>query len=143
MAYSSPQNTVQKAGGVAVSEAAGARHAYEILHIGFIVLPILAGIDKFFDYLTDWDKYLAPWIPSLLHVAPHQFMQVVGGVEIVAGLLVAFRARIGAYVVAAWLAGIILNLAINPNHYWDVAVRDLGLLLSAVALGFLSSERSS
>lgn len=84
----------------------GSRRAYRVLHAGFVVLPILAGADKFLHVLTDWDKYLAPWI------------------EIVAGILVAVRPRIGGFVVAVWLTGIIVNLVALPE-YWDVAVRDL------------------
>ena len=116
-----------------------AKDAYQILHLGFAVLPILAGIDKFFHLLVNWDQYLAPRIASLLPVAPSTFMQIVGGIEIVAGLLVAVRPRVGAYVVAFWLWGIIANLLMLGGYY-DVALRDFGLSLGALALGRLSSH---
>ena len=117
--------------------------AYQILHIGFIVAPTLAGLDKFFHVLTNWDQYLAPAIAKILPISGHGFMLLVGVVEMVAGLLVALKPRIGAYVVAAWLAGIIVNLLVLGS-FFDVALRDLGLLLGAVALGRLSEvhERS-
>lgn len=113
------------------------RQAYRILHFGFVAAPVIAGLDKFAELLCDWDKYLAPPIARVLGGASHSFMLVVGVVEILAGLLVALRPRIGAYVVAAWLAGIILNLVIGL-HYFDVALRDFGLLLGALALGRLA-----
>src|SRR5438067_355098 len=112
--------------------------AYEILHWGFTVAPILAGADKFFHLLCDWDKYLAPWIVNIVHNG-HGFMLVVGVVEIVAGIVVAWRPRWGGYLVAAWLAGIIVNLVTYPG-YFDVALRDLGLLLGALALARLSMQ---
>jgi hypothetical protein len=118
---------------------AGAYHAYQTLHFGYVLLPLIAGIDKFTEYLADWDKYLAPVVSKSLGVAAHSCMMAVGVIEIVASLLVAFFPRIGAYVVAGWLAGIILNLALNPIHYWDVAARDFGLLLGALALGSLTA----
>jgi hypothetical protein len=117
---------------------AGAQHAYQILHFGFIVLPLIAGIDKFTEYLADWDKYLAPVVSKTLGIATHSIMMGVGVIEIIASFLVAFFPRIGSYVVAGWLAGIIINLALNPIHYWDVAARDFGLLLGALALGSLT-----
>ncbi|MGH7565802.1 MAG: hypothetical protein ACREK2_03135 [Gemmatimonadota bacterium] len=113
-----------------------ARNARGILHFGYIVLPIAAGADKFVNVLTDWDKYVAPWFQDLLPFSTSTFMALVGVVEIAAGLIVAFRPRIGAWIVAGWLAVIILNLLALPE-YWDVALRDVGLLLGAVALGRL------
>jgi hypothetical protein len=127
---------------VANDADAGAYHGYQILHIGFVLLPFLAGIDKFMEYLADWDKYLAPVVSSTLHLPAHTIMMGVGAIEIVASLIVAFMPRVGAYVVAGWLAGIIVNLALNPIHYWDVAARDFGLLLGALALGSLSAWAS-
>lgn len=118
----------------------GTRTAYRVLHVGFVALPVVAGADKFLHLLTDWDKYLAPWIDGAIPGSATAFMGVVGAVEIVAGLLVAARPRIGGFVVAAWLAGIIVNLVALPE-YWDVAARDLGLALGALALGLASSER--
>lgn len=111
--------------------------AYRILHLGFVVAPILAGADKFFGLLVDWEQYLAPFVAGLLPVSAHTFMLLVGLVEIAAGVLVAVKPRIGAYVVSAWLVGIIVNLLIAGNYY-DVALRDLGLALGALALGRLS-----
>lgn len=111
--------------------------AFEILHWGFVAAPLLAGADKFSNLLTHWEQYLAPSLAQLSPFTPHVTMQVVGVVEVVAALLVAVRPRVGAYVVAAWLCGIILNLLLLGNHY-DVALRDLGLALGALALGRLS-----
>jgi len=108
--------------------------AYQILHFGFVVAPIIAGADKFFDKLGDWDKYLAPQIASI--IPAHTFMMIVGAIEIVAGLIVLTKPKIGAFIVAAWLLGIIINLIMLGNYY-DVALRDLGLCLGALALGYL------
>jgi len=113
--------------------------AYQILHWGFAAIPILAGLDKFFHILVNWDQYLAPMIPQLLHINGHTFMLAVGVIEIVAGILVAVKPRIGSYVVAAWLWGIVVNLLLARGFY-DVAVRDFGLSLGAIALGRLSQD---
>jgi hypothetical protein len=115
-----------------------AYQALRILHIGFIVAPTIAGVDKFLEVLTDWDKYLAPSVARLLPISGHSFMLVVGVVEIAAGLLVALRPRIGGYVVALWLGGIIVNLLLHGG-YLDIALRDLGLLLGALALARLAT----
>jgi hypothetical protein len=115
------------------------RQAYQILLVGFVALPVLAGVDKFFHLLVNWDQYLAPWVVGLLPVSGHTFTLVVGVVEIAAGVLVAVRPRIGAYVVALWLWGIIFNLLLIPGYY-DVAVRDFGLSIGALALARLSRE---
>jgi hypothetical protein len=115
-----------------------ARQAYHILHWGFVAAPTIAGIDKFTHLLTNWDQYLAPGIQKMLPMSGHAFMLLVGVVEIVAGLVVALRPRIGAYVVAAWLFGIIVNLLLYSGFY-DVALRDFGLMLGAIALGRLSA----
>ena len=118
--------------------------AYQILRIAFTVAPIVAGIDKFTHVLTDWDKYLAPMANNILGGNGHAFMMVVGVIEIIAGIGVALRPRIFSYVVAAWLLGIILNLLLippsNPLPHYDVALRDFGLLLGALALGRLSAR---
>lgn len=116
-----------------------AYQAYQVLHVAFVVAPVLAGVDKFFHVLVNWDMYLAPFVNRLLGGHGHQFMLVVGVIEIVAGIGVAFKPRIFAYVVAAWLAGIILNLLIWPG-FFDIALRDLGLLLAALALGRLAAQ---
>ena len=115
-----------------------ARQAYHLLHIGFIAAPVIAGLDKFAELLTDWDQYLAPQVARMLGGAAHSFMLVVGVVEMLAGLLVALRPRIGAYVVAGWLGGIILNLLMS-GRWFDIALRDFGLMLGALALGRLAS----
>jgi hypothetical protein len=123
-----------------------AYQAFRILHVGFVVAPILAGADKFFHLLVDWDKYLSPVVDRMLGWHEHTFMQVVGVIEIVAGIGVALWPRVFAYVVAGWLVGIIANLLMfPPGHafaHYDVALRDLGLCLGALALGRLSGKFS-
>lgn len=118
-----------------------AYQAFWLLRSLFTIAPILFGADKFAHVLVDWDRYLAPRISDHLPGTPHQAMYVVGIIEIVAGLVVAFRPRFGAYLVAAWLLGIIVNLLVIPGFY-DVALRDFGLLIAAVALGLLATNRS-
>ena len=115
-----------------------AYQAFWLLRIGFAVAPILFGLDKFFHVLVDWDRYLAPELTDLFHVEAHTLMYAVGAIEIVAGLVVLVRPRFGAYLVAAWLAGIIANLLLLGDHY-DVALRDFGLLLGALSLARLAS----
>lgn len=110
--------------------------AYQILHIGFTMAPILFGLDKFLNLMVSWDKYLAPWMVRIVGNA-HHFMYLIGVIEIVAGIFVAIKPRWGAYIVVLWLLGIILNLLTYPGFY-DVALRDFGLLLGALALGRLS-----
>jgi uncharacterized membrane protein YphA (DoxX/SURF4 family) len=115
-----------------------AYHAYLLLRIGFTVLPILFGIDKFTNALVHWDTYLAPWIDRIMPGDAHQFMYVVGAVEIVAGLAVLVKPRYGSWVVAAWLAGIVVNL-FTYSGYYDIAMRDFGLMLAALTLARLAS----
>jgi hypothetical protein len=112
--------------------------AYLLLRVGFTVLPILFGADKFFNVLTNWEHYLAPWIIRLIPITGHQAMLVVGVIEIIAGLAVATKPRYAAYIVAAWLAGIVINLFSYPGFY-DIALRDFGLLLAALTLARLAS----
>ena len=112
--------------------------AFWLLRIGFIVAPILFGLDKFFDVLVDWERYLAPEFNDLIPGNAHQAMLAVGVVEIAAGLVVAIRPRFGGYLVAAWLAGIIVNLLLIGDYY-DVALRDFGLLLAALTLARLAT----
>jgi uncharacterized membrane protein YphA (DoxX/SURF4 family) len=116
-----------------------AYQAYRILHFGFVVAPILAGLDKFFHLLVNWDQYLPGVVANISPIPPHTLMLVVGAIEIVAGIGVAIKPRIFAYVVAAWLALIIINLLLIPG-YFDIALRDFGLLLAALALGGLSQQ---
>ena len=114
--------------------------AYFVLRTVFTIAPILFGLDTFFNVLTHphhWSMYLAPWIDNLVPGTADQCMYLVGVIEIVAGVLVAVAPRIGAWVVAAWLAGIIIDLVTGPGFY-DVALRDFGLLVGAVALGRLA-----
>jgi hypothetical protein len=115
-----------------------AYQAFLLLRTAFTLAPVVFGLDKFFDVLTDWKQYLAPTFNDIIPGSAHQAMLMVGVVEIVAGLLVALRPRIGGYVVAAWLAGIILNLLLIPDFY-DVALRDFGLFVAALALARLAS----
>ncbi|WP_067185555.1 hypothetical protein [Microtetraspora niveoalba] len=113
--------------------------AFVILRTGFTVAPILFGLDKFTNLLVDWTTYLAPWINDVVPGSAQAAMYAVGVVEIVAGLVVALAPRFGGWLVAGWLAGIILNLLTIPGHY-DVALRDFGLLLGAVALARLAQR---
>jgi hypothetical protein len=113
--------------------------AFVILRIGFTVAPILFGLDKFANLLVDWPTYLAPWINNLLPGSAQAAMYAVGVIEIIAGLVVAFAPRFGGWLVAGWLAGIIVNLLTIPGYY-DIALRDFGLLLGAVALARLAQH---
>ena len=115
-----------------------AYQAFWLLRIGFVVAPILFGLDKFLDWLVDWERYLAPEINELIPGNAHQAMLTIGVVEIVAGLVVAIRPRFGGYLVAAWLAGIIVNLLLIADYY-DIALRDFGLLLAALTLARLAT----
>jgi uncharacterized membrane protein YphA (DoxX/SURF4 family) len=119
-----------------------AYQAYQILHVAFTVAPIIAGLDKFSHLLVNWDNYLAPVFDKILAGHGHTFMLVVGVIEIIAGIGVALKPKWFAYIVAAWLLCIIINLllipASNPMPHYDIALRDLGLCLGALALGRLS-----
>ena len=117
------------------------RQATVLLRTLFTVAPILFGLDKFFNVLTDWTIYLAPLATQIVPVDPQTFMYAVGVVEIVAGILVALRPRIGSLVVALWLAGIIVNLLVLGD-YFDVALRDFGLLVGALALNRLATAQA-
>jgi uncharacterized membrane protein HdeD (DUF308 family) len=125
--------------GISSLAARPAYQSYLMLLTGFAVLPMIAGVDKFLHLLVNWDQYLARLATQILPVPGHTFMLVVGVIEIAAGLFVACRPRIGAYVVALWLLGIIVNLLLIPGFY-DVALRDFGLLVGALALARLSWE---
>ncbi|MFF9867595.1 hypothetical protein ACF1G0_19590 [Streptomyces sp. NPDC013953] len=111
--------------------------AFVILRTGFTVAPILFGLDKFTNLLVDWPVYLAPWINDIVPGSAQAAMYAVGVIEIVAGLVVALMPRFGGWLVAGWLAGIIISLLTIPGHY-DIALRDFGLLLGAVALARLA-----
>src|ERR1044072_1237115 len=113
--------------------------AYQILHVAFIVAPIVAGLDKFFHVLVNWDQYLPPVVNKLVGGYGHELMLAVGVIEIIASIGVFLKPKIFAYVVAAWLLLIIVNLLLIPG-YFDVALRDLGLMLGALALGQLSQQ---
>jgi uncharacterized membrane protein YphA (DoxX/SURF4 family) len=116
-----------------------AYHAYLLLRVGFTIAPILFGLDKFFNWTVDWTNYLAPWVNDIVPGSGQDFMYFVGAVEIAAGILVAVAPRLGAYVVAAWLAGIVVNLlTVDPPTYYDIALRDFALLLAALTLGRLA-----
>ena len=121
----------------AATGSPGSHQAFLLLRTVFTVAPILFGLDKFIGLLTDWEQYLAPQIDNLIPGTAHQAMLAVGVVEIIAGLLVAALPRIGGYVVAAWLAGIIVNLLLIGGYY-DIAQRDFGLLVGALALARLA-----
>jgi uncharacterized membrane protein YphA (DoxX/SURF4 family) len=112
-----------------------------LLRTTFVVAPILFGVDKYFNFMVDWPKYLAPWIDDIVPGTAQQFMYVVGAVEILAGILVLAFPRWGSLVVAAWLAGIIVNLlTANPPQYYDIALRDFGLMVGALVLNRLATS---
>jgi uncharacterized membrane protein YphA (DoxX/SURF4 family) len=113
--------------------------AYQILRLGFTVAPIVAGLDKFFNLLVNWEQYLPPFVNNLTGGHGRELMLAVGVIEIVAGIGVAFKPRVFAYVVASWLLLIVVNLLLIPG-YFDVALRDFGLALGALALARLSRE---
>ena len=116
-----------------------ADQAFLLLRTVFTVAPIVFGLDKFANALTDWPQYLALWIDRIVPGTAQQAMYLVGVVEVVAGLLVAVAPRIGAWIVAAWLAGIIVNLLTIPGFY-DIALRDFGLFVAAIALARLAES---
>ena len=128
--------------GAPISKRLAADPAYQafwLLRITFTVAPILFGADKFANVLVNWEKYLAPWIRDVSPLSATHTMYVVGVIEIVAGIAVAIKPRYAAYIVAAWLAGIIINL-LSYSGYYDVALRDFGLMLGALTLARLASK---
>jgi uncharacterized membrane protein YphA (DoxX/SURF4 family) len=140
-----PSRTVAPSnGGTAVPagsrQVSGAAHqAFWLLRITFTVAPILFGADKFFNWSVHWPDYLAGWINSIVPGSGQDMMYVVGGIEIAAGLLVAVAPRIGAFVVAGWLFGIVINLLTkNAPQYYDIALRDFGLMLAALTFARLA-----
>jgi len=122
-----------------ISASKPSYQAYQILHLGFTVAPIVAGLDKFLNLLVNWEQYLPAFVKNMTGGHGHELMLAVGVIEIVAGLGVAFKPRLFAYVVAAWLLLIVVNLLMIPG-YFDVALRDFGLSLGALALARLSQE---
>src|SRR4051794_29615822 len=112
--------------------------AFALMRLAFTVAPIAFGLDKFFNVMVDWPQYLAPWVNDIMPGSGQDFMYFVGAVEIIAGVSVLLKPRYGAYVVAAWLGGIIINL-LTYSGYYDVALRDFGLLLGALTLARLAS----
>ena len=112
--------------------------AFALMRLAFTVAPIAFGLDKFFNVMADWPIYLAPWLNDIAPGSGQDLMYVVGAVEILAGVIVAIKPRYGAYIVAGWLAGIILNL-LTLSGYYDIALRDFGLMLGALTLARLAS----
>jgi hypothetical protein len=112
--------------------------AFALLRLTFTIAPIAFGVDKFFNVMVHWPNYLAPWINNIAPGTGQQFMYFVGAVEILAGLIVAVKPRYGAYVVAGWLAGIVVNL-LTYSGFYDIALRDFGLMLGALTLARLAS----
>lgn len=119
-----------------------ARQAYRILQFAFTVAPIIAGADKFFHLLVNWDKYVPSIVAHLSPIPVHHLMYIVGVVEIIAGIGVALKPRVFSYIVAVWFLVIILNLLLIPG-YFDIVLRDFGLFLGAVALTRLSKQFAS
>jgi hypothetical protein len=119
----------------------GADRAFLVLRTVFVVAPIAFGLDKFAELMTDWEQYLAPWVNDLVPGSAHDAMLAVGIIEIAAGIAVAVAPRFGALLVAGWLGGIILNL-LTMGDYYDVALRDFGLLVAALALAALAFDRA-
>lgn len=123
----------------AITRAEPAHQAYLALWVGFIVLPLVVGLDKLIGFTgTTWENYLATWVNNIIPGSAADAMMMVGVVEIAAALCVAFAPRIGGYIVAAWLAGIIVNL-LSTGNYYDIALRDLGLLIAAFAMARLAT----
>jgi len=123
-----------------------AYEAFQILHFGFTILPIAAGLDKFFQFLVNWEQYLAPFFVRMMPAS--QFMLIIGAIEIVAGFIVAIKPKIGAYLVGLWLMGIMANLMMIPrildpaSRTWglDIVLRNFGLMLGAFALARLATQ---
>src|SRR5688500_3200127 len=118
----------------------GAQRAFVLLRTVFTIAPIAFGLDKFAGLLADWEQYLAPWVDDIVPGTAHQAMLAVGVTEVAAGIVVAVAPRYGSLLVAAWFAGIIVNL-VSMGDYYDVALRAFGLLVGALALAVLSFDR--
>ena len=117
-----------------------AQSVQQVMRYTYGLVPIVAGLDKFTNLLTDWQSYIAPSIRSALPFSPSTFMAIVGVIEIVAGIIVLIRPHIGGYIVMAWLILIALTLLVG-GHYYDVAVRDLVMAVGAFSLAKLSVPR--
>ncbi|MGH9267302.1 MAG: hypothetical protein ACRD0D_03910 [Acidimicrobiales bacterium] len=135
---SRPPGTTGETGTGAARWDNPAYQAFCLLRIGLTLAPVLFGLDKFAHVLVDWDRYLAPELADLFNTQAHTLMYVVGAVEVLAGLVVLLRPRSGGYLVAAWLAAIIVNLLLMADFY-DIALRDFGLLLAALTLTRLAA----
>jgi uncharacterized membrane protein YphA (DoxX/SURF4 family) len=149
MAVTTPQRHASSAVGGAAAQSGSAAtakadlrdpryQAFALLRLAFTVAPIAFGLDKFFNVMVHWPNYLAPWINDIAPGTGQQFMYFVGVTEILAGVIVALKPRYGAYVVAAWLGGIIFNL-LTYSGFYDIALRDFGLMLGALTLARLAS----
>jgi uncharacterized membrane protein YphA (DoxX/SURF4 family) len=136
------ERAASRSGGAELAAGADWRdaryQAFALLRITFTVAPIAFGLDKFFNLMVDWPTYLAPWINDIAPGSGQSFMYLVGAIEILAGVAVALKPRYGAYLVAGWLAGIMLNL-LTASDFYDVALRDFGLMLAALTLARLAS----
>jgi hypothetical protein len=149
MAITTPRQEVPASGRTATTNGAAVQEArsdwqdpryqaFALLRLGLTVAPIAFGLDKFFNVMVHWPNYLAPWVNDIMPGTGQEFMYVVGAIEILAGLIVLAKPRIGAYVVAAWLGGIIINL-LTYSDFYDIALRDFGLMLGALTLGRLAA----
>ena len=113
--------------------------SFVILRSAFTIAPILFGLDKFFNIMVEWSHYLAPWINDLVPGDAQSFMYVVGVIEIIVGVVVAFAPHLGGYLVAAWLSGIVVNLLTGQPDHYDIALRDVGLGLAALSLARMAT----
>jgi hypothetical protein len=138
MATSTPHAGTGAATAYEIGSGINAQRAFRLLRTVFTIAPIAFGLDKFTNLMTDWSQYLAPWINDIVPGNADQAMYAVGVIEIVAGLVVAVMPRFGGLLVAAWLAGIIVNL-LTLGDYYDVALRDFGLLVAALSLSLLAT----
>ena len=135
-----PNRATSRRNSLAEADVSGpAYQAYQILHVGFIVAPIVAGLDKFFNLLVNWEQYLPSFVNRMIGGHGHELMLGAGVIEIIAGLGVLFKPKFFAYVVSAWLFMIVVNLLMIPGYY-DIALRDFGLALGALALARLSRQ---
>jgi hypothetical protein len=135
--YHQPELVQEKE--VVSKDLSSTRQAYQVLHFGYSVLPLVVGTDKFFHVLTNWDQYLSPLAARILGVYAHPFMLASGVMEIIVGIGMIFKPKIFAYLAFAWLLSIAVNLA-STGIYYDIALRDFGLSLGALALGRLSLQ---